>query len=210
MTVLLNGIINSRGNKLAFSEDSAYYLLCALEILDDEGNFQRKADMFTKRTIQPHRVVTSVDTASEALTLSIAEKAGVDLDYMSHLTGKTAEELTSELRGVIFHDPTLGRLEDNEGWVTADEYLSGNVRQKLRQAEAAAADDPSYQVNVEALRAAQPKDLDASEIEVRLGATWVDKSYIKQFMFETFDTPAICAIPWMSSILPIPIAPFPR
>ena len=184
-----HGLINSRGNKLAFSDDSSYFLLCALEVMDDDGNFQRKADMFTKRTIQPHRVVTSVDTASEALTLSIAEKAEVDMDYMSSLTGKTAEELASELRGVIFHDPTLGNAEGSMGWVTADEYLSGNVRQKLRRAEAAAAENPAYQVNVEALRAAQPKDLDASEIEVRLGATWIDKSYIKQFMFETFDTP---------------------
>ena len=184
-----HGLINSRGNKLAFSDDSSYFLLCALEVMDDVGNFQRKADMFTKRTIQPHRVVTSVDTASEALTLSIAEKAEVDMAYMSTLTGKTAEELASELHGVIFHDPTLGNAEDGMGWVTADEYLSGNVRQKLRQAEAAAAENPAYQINVEALRAAQPKDLDASEIEVRLGATWIDKSYIKQFMFETFDTP---------------------
>ena len=184
------GLINSRGNKLAFSDDSSYFLLCALEVMDDDGNFQRKADMFTKRTIQPHRVVNSVDTASEALTLSIAEKAEVDMVYMSSLTGKTPEELASELRGVIFHDPTLGNAEDSMGWVTADEYLSGNVRQKLRQAEAAAAENPAYQVNVEALRAAQPKDLDASEIEVRLGATWIDKSYIKQFMFETFDTPS--------------------
>ena len=183
------GLINSRGNKLAFSDDSSYFLLCALEVMDDDGNFQRKADMFTKRTIQPHRVVTSVDTASEALTLSIAEKADVNMEYMSSLTGKTAKELASELRGVIFHDPTLGNAEDGMGWVTADEYLSGNVRQKLRQAEEAAADNPAYQVNVEALRAAQPKDLDASEIEVRLGATWIDRSYIKQFMFETFDTP---------------------
>ena len=184
------GILNSRGNRLAFSDDSSYFLLCALEVMDDDGNFQRKADMFTKRTIQPHRVVTSVDTASEALTLSIAEKAEVDMEYMSSLTGKTAEELASELRGVIFHDPALGNAEDGMGWVTADEYLSGNVRQKLRQAEAAAAENPAYQVNVEALRAAQPKDLDASEIEVRLGATWIDKSYIKQFMFKTFDTPS--------------------
>ena len=185
-----HGLINSRGNKLAFSDDSSYFLLCALEVMDDDGNFQRKADMFTKRTIQPHRVVNSVDTASEALTLSIAEKAEVNMEYMSNLTGKTAEELASELRGVIFHDLTLGNAEDGMGWVTADEYLSGNVRQKLRQAEAAAAENPAYQVNVEALLAAQPKDLDASEIEVRLGATWIDKSYIKQFMFETFDTPS--------------------
>ena len=183
------GLINSRGNKLAFSDDSSYFLLCALEVMDDDGDFQRKADMFTKRTIQPHRVVTSVDTASEALTISIAERACVDLGFMSSLSGKPVEELTADLRGVIFHDPTLGPLEDHAGWVTADEYLSGNVRQKLRQAEAAAAENPAYQVNVEALRAAQPKDLDASEIEVRLGATWIDKSYIKQFMFETFDTP---------------------
>ena len=185
-----HGLINSRGNKLAFSDDSSYFLLCALEVMDDDGNFQRKADMFTKRTIQPHRVVTSVDTASEALTISIAERACVDLGFMSSLTGKPVEELTADLRGVIFHDPTLGPLEDHAGWVTADEYLSGNVRQKLRQAEAAAADNPAYQVNVDALRVAQPKDLDASEIEVRLGATWIDKSYIKQFMFETFDTPS--------------------
>ena len=185
-----HGLINSRGNKLAFSDDSSYFLLCALEVMDDDGNFQRKADMFTKRTIQPHRVVTSVDTASEALTLSIAEKAEVNMEYMSNLTGKTAAELASELWGVIFHDPTLGNAEDGMGWVTADEYLSGDVRQKLRQAEAAAAENPAYQVNVEALLAAQPKDLDASEIEVRLGATWIDKSYIKQFMFETFDTPS--------------------
>ena len=185
-----HGLINSRGNKLAFSDDSSYFLLCALEVMDDDGNFQRKADMFTKRTIQPHRVVTSVDTASEALTISIAERACVDLGFMSSLTGKPVEELAADLRGVIFHDPTLGPLEDHAGWVTADEYLSGNVRQKLRQAEAAAADNPAYQVNVDALRVAQPKDLDASEIEVRLGATWIDKSYIKQFMFETFDTPS--------------------
>ena len=185
-----HGLINSRGNKLAFSDDSSYFLLCALEVMDDNGNFQRKADMFTKRTIQPHRVVTSVGTASEALTISIAERACVDLGFMSSLSGKPIEELTAALRGVIFHDPTLGSLGDHAGWVTADEYLSGNVRQKLRQAEAAAAENPSYQINVEALRAAQPKDLDASEIEVRLGATWIDRSYIKQFMFETFDTPS--------------------
>ena len=200
------GLINSRGNKLAFSDDSSYFLLCALEVMDDDGNFQRKADMFTKRTIQPHRVVTSVDTASEALTLSIAEKAEVDMEYMSSLTGKTAEELASELRGVIFHDPTLGAIADNEGWVTADEYLSGNVRQKLRQAEAAAAENPAYQVNVEALRAAQPKDLDASEIEVRLGATWIDKSYIKQFMFETFDTPRYGVIIAVGMVLGVILA----
>ena len=183
------GILNSRGNRLAFSDDSAYYLLCALEILDDDGNFLRKADMFSKRTIQPHRVVTSVDTAVEALTISISERACVDLGYMSSLSGKSIDELTEELKGIIFHDPKLGTLETAKGWVTADEYLSGNVRQKLREAEAAASKNPMYQSNVEALRAAQPKDLEASEIEVRLGATWIDKSYIQQFMYELLDTP---------------------
>ena len=182
------GIINNRGNKLAYSDDSSYFLLCALEVMDDEGNFLRKADMFTKRTIQPHRVVTSVETASEALAISIAEKAEVDMEYMSQLCRKTIDEVASDLRGVIFKDP-LYLSSPLDGWQTADEYLSGNVRKKLRQAEAAAVDDPAYMVNVEALRAAQPKDLDASEIEVRLGATWIDKSYIQQFMNETFDTP---------------------
>ena len=183
------GILNSRGNRLAFSDDSAYYLLCALEILDDDGNFQRKADMFSKRTIQPHKVVTSVDTAVDALTISIGERACVDLGYMSSLSGKSIDELTADLQGVIFHDPKLGTLEDLTGWVTADEYLSGNVRQKLKEAEDAAAENPMYQSNVEALRAAQPKDLEASEIEVRLGATWIDKAYIQQFMYELLDTP---------------------
>ena len=184
------GILNSRGNRLAFSDDSAYYLLCALEILDEDGNFQHKADMFSKRTIQPHKVAASVDTAVEALTISIGEHACVDLGYMSSLSGKSIDELTTDLRGVIFHDPKLGALEDHAGWVTADEYLSGNVRRKLKEAEDAAAEDPMYQSNVEALRAAQPKDLEASEIEVRLGATWIDKSYVQQFMYELLDTSA--------------------
>ena len=183
------GILNSRGNRLAFSDDSAYYLLCALEILDDDGNFQRKADMFSKRTIQPNKVVTSVDTAVEALTISIGERACIDLGYMSILSRKSIDELTADLQGVIFHDPKRGALEDDAGWVTADEYLSGNVRQKLKEAEAAAAENPMYQSNVEALRAAQPKDLEASEIEVRLGATWIHKSYVQQFMYELLDTP---------------------
>ena len=183
------GILNSRGNRLAFSDDSAYYLLCALEILDDDGNFQRKADMFSKRTIQPHKVVTSVDTAVDALTISIGERACVDLGYMSSLSGKSIDELAADLQGVIFHDPKLGTLEDLTGWVTADEYLSGNVRQKLKDAKTAAAENPMYRSNVEALRAAQPKDLEASEIEARLGATWIDKAYIQQFMYELLDTP---------------------
>ena len=175
------GLINARANSLAFSDDSSYYLLCSLEILNENGDLERKADIFTKRTIKPHEVVTSVDTASEALALSISEKACVDMHYMAQLSGKSQDELIDELNGVIFLDPTHGN------WQTADEYLSGNVRQKLRQAEAAAVDAPGYAPNVEALRQAQPKDLDASEIEVRLGATWIDKDYIQQFLYETFN-----------------------
>ena len=177
------GLINSRANALAFAEDSSYYLLCSLEELDEDKNLKRKADMFTRRTIRAHEAVTSVDTASEALALSISEKACVDMAYMAQLTGKSQEELIDELNGVIFLDPVRGE------WQTADEYLSGNVRQKLREAEQAAQDSPGYLPNVEALRQAQPRDLDASEIEVRLGATWIDPSYIREFMWETFETP---------------------
>jgi len=179
------GLINSRGNALAFADDSSYYLLCSLEMLDDEDKtkLKGKADMFTKRTIRQRQSVTSVDTAAEALALSIGEKARVDMAYMSQLTGKSEDDIIDELNGVIFLDPVYG------DWQTADEYLSGNVRQKLREAENAAVDSPGYLPNVEALRAAQPKDLDASEIEVRLGATWIDKKYIQQFMFELLEPP---------------------
>lgn len=179
------GLINSRGNALAFADDSSYYLLCSLEVLDDEDKtkLKSKADMFTKRTIKQQRSVDSVDTATEALALSIGEKARVDMAYMSQLTGKSEDDIIDELNGVIFLDPVYGN------WQTADEYLSGNVRQKLREAENAAVDSPGYLPNVEALRAAQPKDLDASEIEVRLGATWIDKKYIQQFMFELLEPP---------------------
>ena len=179
------GLINSRGNALAFADDSSYYLLCSLEMLDDEDKtkLKGKADMFTKRTIRQRQSVTSVDTAAEALALSIGEKARVDMAYMSQLTGKSEDDIIDELNGVIFLDPVYGN------WQTADEYLSGNVRQKLREAEKAAVDSPGYLPNVEALRAAQPKDLDASEIEVRLGATWIDKKYIQQFMFELLEPP---------------------
>ena len=177
------GLLNSRANSLAFSDDSSYYLLCSLEILNENGDLERKADIFTKRTIKPHEVVTSVDTASEALALSISEKACVDMHYMAQLSGKSQDELIDELNGVIFLDPVRGN------WQTADEYLSGDVRQKLREAEAAAVDAPGYAPNVEALRQAQPKDLDASEIEVRLGATWIDEWYIQQFMEQTFHPP---------------------
>ena len=183
------GLINDRANRLAFADDSSYYLLCALEVLDEDGRLERKADMFTKRTIKPHEAVTAVDTASEALAVSISEKARVDMAYMEQLTGKTGEELAAELRGVIFRVPGQLEQDGTPHYVTADEYLSGNVRRKLRQAQRAAEQDPAFAVNVEALTAAQPKDLDASEIEVRLGATWIGKEYIQQFMYETFDTP---------------------
>ena len=183
------GLINDRGNRLAFADDSSYYLLCALEVMDENGQLKHKADMFTKRTIKPHEAVTSVDTASEALAVSIAEKARVDMEYMEQLTGKTSDELAAELQGVIFRLPGPVPEGERPTYVTADEYLSGNVRRKLRQAQRAAQQDPAFAINVEALTAAQPKDLDASEIEVRLGATWIDKKYIQQFMYETFNTP---------------------
>ena len=177
------GIISSNANRRAFAQDSSYCLLASLEILDEEGKFDRKADIFTKRTIRRPEPVTSVDTAVEALALSIGEKARVDLPFMAQLTGKTEEEITEELTGVIFKNPLTDRYEN------ADEYLSGNVREKLRTAKEFAQNHPEYQVNVAALEQVQPKDLDASEIEVRLGATWVDPEYITQFMGETFKTP---------------------
>ena len=177
------GLINDRGNRLAFSDDSSYYLLCSLEILNDEGKLERKADMFTKRTIRQQRSVEHVETAAEALAVSIGERAKVDLEFMSKLSGLSKDELVRDLHGVIFADPVK-----NE-WQTADEYLSGNVRQKLREAKSAAADDPAFEINVSALTQAQPKDLEASDIEVRLGATWISKDYIRQFMLETFKPP---------------------
>ena len=183
------GLINDRANRLAFADDSSYYLLCALEIVDEDGRLERKADMFTKRTIKPHEAVTSVDTASEALAVSIAEKARVDMEYMEQLTGKTSDELAAELQGVIFRLPGPVPEGERPAYVTADEYLSGNVRRKLRQAQRALEVSEIFRPNVEALEKAQPKDLDASEIEVRLGATWIDKEYIQQFMYETFNTP---------------------
>ena len=182
------GLINDRANRLAFSKDSSYYLLCSLEVVDEDGRLERKADMFTKRTIKQRTAITSVDTAMDALAVSIGERAGVDLPYMAKLTGKPETELIEELRGVIYKDPRTGS-DPLTGWQTADEYLSGNVRQKLRAAQRAAQRDPAFLSNVEALTAAQPKDLEASEIEVRLGATWIDKGYIQQFMEETLDTP---------------------
>ncbi len=174
------GLINSRGNYLAFAADESYFLLCSLEVLDDEGKFKRKADMFSKRTIKPHREVTFVETASEALALSIGEKARVDLSYMARLTGRTQEEIISELQGVIFKVP----LSEPARYVTADEYLSGNVREKLKTAEIAAKADPELAVNVAALEKVIPKDLPASEISVRLGTTWIPQEDIQQFMME--------------------------
>lgn len=177
------GLINSQTNKRAFNQDSSYCLLCSLEKLDDEGNFKGKADMFSRRTIKKQEVVTSVDTASEALAVSLGEKAKIDLAYMSDLTGKSEEEVTKELAGVIFQNPVT------EKWETADEYLSGNVREKLATARVFAENRPEFSVNVSALEGVQPKELDASEIEVRIGATWIDTKYIEDFMRETFETP---------------------
>ena len=174
------GLINSRGNYLAFASDESYFLLCSLEVLDDEGNFKRKADMFTKRTIKPHREVTSVETASEALALSIGEKARVDLPYMEQLTGKTQAELVQDLQSVIFKVPNCKPIS----YVAADEYLSGNVRNKLTVAELAAKNAPELAVNVEALKKVIPKDLSAAEISVRLGATWIPQEDIQRFVME--------------------------
>ena len=174
------GLINSRGNYLAFASDESYFLLCSLEVLDDEGNFKRKADMFTKRTIKPHREINSVETASEALALSIGEKARVDLPYMEQLTGKTQAELVQDLQGVIFKVPNCEPVS----YVAADEYLSGNVRNKLTVAELASKNDPELAVNVEALKKVIPKDLSAAEISVRLGATWIPQEDIQRFVME--------------------------
>ena len=177
------GLISSQTNKRVFNQDSSYCLLCSLEKLDDEGKFIGKADMFSKRTIKKQEVVTSVDTASEALAVSLSEKAGVDLSYMSQLAGKSVEEITKELAGVIFQNPVT------EEWETADEYLSGNVREKLSVARTFAENHPEYAINVSSLESVQPKELDASEIEVRIGATWISTKYIEDFMRETFETP---------------------
>ena len=175
-----HGLISSRENKRAFDADSSYYLLCSLEILDEDGRIERKSDMFTKRTIQPHRPVEHTETAVEALAVSMNERAYVDLPYMAGLCGKDEATIATKLTGVIF------RVPGTDHYITADEYLSGNVREKLREAEAAAKNDTAFNINVEALRAAQPRDLTASEIDVRLGATWIEPRYIRQFIDETF------------------------
>lgn len=183
------GLLNSRANTSVFSADSSFPLLCSLEVLDEQGNLKRKADLFTKRTIQPYRAVTHVDTASEALAVSIGEKARVDLGYMASLTGKTQEQLAEELRGVIFPVPGEVGTNGKPHYVTADEYLSGNVREKLRQARAAAEAGSTYATNVEALEKVQPKDLTAGEINVRLGATWIPENVAEQFTHELLQTP---------------------
>ncbi len=192
------GLINDRGNRLAFSDDDSYYLLCSLEVLDENGELERKADFFTKRTIKQSHSVDHVDTAVEALGVSIGERACVDLPFMASLLGgqEKIPQIVEDLKGIIFKDPSTGPFDYaeggehwNQGWKTADEYLSGNVRRKLRQARRAAGEYPEFQVNAEALQQAQPRDLEASEIEVRLGTTWINKKYFQQFMYETFDTP---------------------
>ena len=184
------GLINSRGNAIAFDQDSSYFLLCSLEILDEDRNLKRKADLFTKRTIRSHKPAEKVDTAVEALALSIGEKAHVDMDYMGRLTGKDEETLFSDLKGVIFLNPAYtGENNGHEKYLPADEYLSGNVRQKWAVAKAKAEQDAQYQVNADALAQVQPTDLTASEISVRLGATWLDTDYVRQFIFETLGTP---------------------
>lgn len=183
------GLINSRGNNTAFSEDSSYFLLCSLEILDEDRKLKRKADLFTKRTIRSHRAVEKTDSATEALAVSIGEKAKVDMAYMQQLTGKSEEELFSELQNVIFLNPEYEEGKTAEKYLTADEYLSGNVREKLAFARIKAQENESLQTNVSALEQVQPKDLTASEISVRLGATWLKPDYVKQFVFETLSTP---------------------
>jgi len=185
------GLINSRANTMAFSQDSSYSLLSSLEILDDEGNLERKADMFFKRTIKPHTPVTSVDTASEALAVSMGEKAGIDMEYMCQLSGKSEQEVFEELKGVIFLNPLYGQGNpDEQKYLIADEYLSGNVREKFEVARRSAKLYPDdYNINVEALERAQPKDLTASEISVRLGATWIPTDIVQQFIYEFLDTP---------------------
>ncbi len=184
------GLINSRGNAIAFDQDSSYFLLCSLEILDEDRNLKHKADLFTKRTIRSHRPAERVDTAVEALALSIGEKAHVDMDYMGRLTGKDEETLFSELAGVVFLNPAYtGENDGHEKYLPADEYLSGNVRQKLAVAQGKAEQDTQYQINADALAQVQPTDLTASEISVRLGATWLDTEYVRRFIFETLGTP---------------------
>ena len=183
------GLINSRQNAQVLDGDSSYFLMCSLENINDKGELDSKADIFTKRTIRAQQEITTAETPEDALAISISEKGHVDLTYMAELLGRKGEEseIAKALNGIIFHDPQA--IDEQLAWKTADEYLSGNVRDKLRAAELAYQEDETYSANVEALKQAQPKDLTASEIDVRLGATWIDKNYIEQFMYETFHTP---------------------
>lgn len=185
------GHINSRANKSAFGDDSSFALLSALEIIGDEGEFERKADIFFKRTIMPHKPVTQVDTASEALAVSIGEKAIIDMEYMKRLTGKEEDEIFNDLKGVIFLNPLYNGNDDNQvKYFMADEYLSGNVREKLAIAKKFAEADSSFNINIEALGKVQPEDLTASEISVRLGSTWLPIDVVQQFVHEFLNTPA--------------------
>ena len=189
------GLINNRANKSAFGEDASYHLISALEILGENGTLERKADMFTKRTIKPHIPVTEVDTPSEALAVSMGERAKIDIEYMSNLCHKSEKEIYDELQGVIFLNPEYN--VDNptaQKYFMADEYLSGNVRAKLRFAKAVAKTQPEYQINVESLQKVQPKDLTASEIDVRLGATWLPVDVVENFMYELLETPYYCKL----------------
>ena len=187
------GLLNSTGNKRAFEQDSSYCLLCSLEVLDEDRNLERKADMFSKRTINQEKRIDHVDTPVEALAVSIGERAGVDLSFMAEILDRPGEELeiAKELSGVIFKNPEKGLDHPLEGWENADEYLSGNVRKKLAAARAAAERDPAYAVNVSALEQSQPKDLSAAEIDVRIGATWIDPKYYTQFTYELLKTPRL-------------------
>ncbi len=206
------GLINDRGNKQAFENDSSYHLLCSLEVLDEDKKLKRKADIFSKRTIRYKAPINRVDTASEALAVSLGEKACVDLGFMASLLGGEDKipQIVTDLRGVIFKDPSSGTFDYEQGgqnwskgWQTADEYLSGNVRKKLRSAKRFAAQEPEFQINVDALKRVQPKDLDASEIEVRVGTTWIDKEYYQQFMHETFNTPS-----WARDMIEVKYSPY--
>ncbi len=187
--VKTHGRINTRANSLAFSEDSSYYLLCSLEVLDDDNNFEQKADIFTKQTIRPNREITHVDTSSEALVVSLGKRGKVDIGYMGQLTGKEHDDIISDLKGVIFKDPLADRHNVHEGWQTADEYLSGDVREKLKMARTVAENSSEFEHHVSILENVQPKDLEASEIDVRLGTVWIPADYIEHFIFEVLDTP---------------------
>lgn len=196
------GLLNARANSMVFSDDNSYPLLCSLEVVAEDGTLERKADMFYKRTIKPHEAVTRVDTASEALSLSLSEKARVDMEYMCSLTGKDAAQIEQELSGIIFRLPDM-RGDQEPEYVSEDEYLSGNVRQKLREARLAAQSEPVYESNVEALLKVQPKDLTASEISVRLGTTWIPESDHRGIYVRTSGNAELCKVAHESPVFPV-------